>query len=218
MPLSSTSVAPVVGAAVKNTQFKAGAQNLPRKILCIGTYDPLKTSVVDNVPVLVTSAEDAGAKFGFGEPLHRLVLKAFKGSNGVECWAIPQPETAGTAATGSITATGPATEAGTIYLYIAGEPVLVTVANADDATAIGDAIAAAINADTNLPITASNAAGVVTTTAKDASTYGNDVDMSLNWGFQEELPAGVGIVIVQQSYDSAIGSSPTTGPEKSRSF
>jgi phage tail sheath gpL-like len=196
MPLSQTSIAPVVGAAAKNVQFQASAQNLPRKILVIGTYDPLILTIVDEVPELVTSPEDAGAKYGFGFPIHRLVREAFKGSNGVECWVVPQSEAAAAAAAaGDITVTGAATESGTIYLYIAGDRVPVTVASGDDATAIGDAIAAAINADKELPITASAAIGVVTTTAKQKGTYGNQVSTTLNWGFQEVLPAGVTVVI-----------------------
>jgi phage tail sheath gpL-like len=199
MPLDAASIAAAVGATAENKQFKASAENVPRKILIIGTYDPLKTGVVDEVPVLVTSPEDAGNQFGFGFPVHRMAIAAFAGSGGVETWIQPQSEVAGSQAVGSITITGPATEAGTIYLYVAGDAVPVTVASADTDAVIATAIAAAINADDDLPITASAALGVVTTTAKDTSTYGDGVDMSLNWGFQQETPAGVTVVIVQQT-------------------
>ena len=53
MPLNATSLAAAVGVAVKNVQFQPAAENVPRKILIIGTFDPLKTLVVDEVPVLV---------------------------------------------------------------------------------------------------------------------------------------------------------------------
>jgi phage tail sheath gpL-like len=92
MPLSQSSLAAAVGAAVQNVQFQATALNLPRKILIIGTYDPSITSVVDEVPVLITSPEDAGTKFGFGFMIHRLAVQAFAGSQGVETWVIPQSE------------------------------------------------------------------------------------------------------------------------------
>jgi phage tail sheath gpL-like len=197
MPLDATSIAAAVGATAQNVEFKTGAQNVPRKILIIGTYDPLKTTVVDEVPVLVTSAADAGDKFGFGFPVHRMAISAFNGSNGVETWISPQSEVTGTQASGDITVTGTATEAGTVYLYVAGDRVTASVANGDDATAIGDAIAAAINADDDLPITAVAAIGVVTTTAKDTSTFGNFVNLSLNWGFNESLPAGVTVAFTQ---------------------
>jgi len=199
MPLDATSIAPAVGATAENVTFQPTAENVPRKILIIGTYDPLKTGVVDEVPVQILSPADAGDKFGFGFPVHRMAIKAFAGSGGIECWVQPQSEVAGSQAAGSITVTGPATEAGTIYLYVAGDLVTVTVANADTDSVIATAIAAAINADDDLPITASAALGVVTTTAKDTSTYGDGVNMSLNLGLNQALPAGVAIVFVQQT-------------------
>jgi phage tail sheath gpL-like len=199
MPLDATSIAAAVGSTAQNVTFAIAAENVPRKILVIGTYDPLKTGVVAEVPVQVLSAADAGDKFGFGFPVHRLVKKAFEGSNGIECWVQPQSEVAGLQALGSIVATGPATAAGTIYLYIAGDVLTIPIASGDDATAIGDAIETAINAERDLPITALNAAGTVTTTAKDTSVYGNDVNMAVNLGLNQELPAGVALVFTQQT-------------------
>jgi phage tail sheath gpL-like len=187
MPLDATSIAAAVGSTAQNVTFAIAAENVPRKILVIGTYDPLKTGVVAEVPVQVLSAADAGDKFGFGFPVHRLVKKA-----------------AGAQAAGSITITGPATAAGTIYLYIAGDVLTVAVANADTDAVIATAISAAINAEQDLPITASAALGVVTTTAKDTSEFGNDVNMSVNLGLNQELPTGVTVVIVQQSGGSGL--------------
>ena len=195
MPLSQSSQAAAVGVAVKNTQFISGAQNVPRKILIIGTYDPLLTETVDNVPVLITSPEDAGAKFGFGFMIHRLAVQVYAGSQGVECWVVPQSET-GTAGIGDIDFVGSvATESGTLYLYIAGIPVPVTVVKADDEDAIATAVAAAITAVKELPVTAV-VNGVTTSqvdfTSKSKGTpWGDDISLTFNWGFQEELPAGV---------------------------
>jgi phage tail sheath gpL-like len=196
MPLTSSSLAAATGAAVQNVQFQSGATVLSRKILLIGTYDPLKTSVVDEVPVLITSPEDAGDKFEFGFMLHRMAKWAFAGSAGVECWCQPQAEVAGAKAAGSIDFTGSVpTENAVLHLYIAGEYVPVSVLTTDTPTTIGDKVDDAIAANVALPVTSLNAIGVVAVTAKTTGTYGNDIDLSFNWGFQQKLPAGVTVAI-----------------------
>lgn len=198
MAISSASIAAGVGVAAKNTQFAPSVSVLTRKILIIGTYDPLKTAVVDEVPVLITSPEDAGDQFEFGFMIHRLAKYVYAGSGGIETWVCPQAEPGGgVQATGTLTVTGTASAAGTVHLYISGEKVLnISVASGDTATDVGDAIEAAITADKTLPVTAANVTGTVTATAKTTGTYGNDVDLSLNLGLQEALPAGVSIAIV----------------------
>ena len=55
MPLSASSIFAAVGASVNNVQFQSSAEVLPRKILIVATYDPAKTAVIDETPVLVTS-------------------------------------------------------------------------------------------------------------------------------------------------------------------
>ena len=42
MPLTQSSLASAVGSGVQNVTFQTSAEVLPRKILLIGTYDPLK--------------------------------------------------------------------------------------------------------------------------------------------------------------------------------
>lgn len=104
--------------------------------------------------------------------------------------------TAGVQASGTVTITGPATAAGTIALYIAGQRVTVPVASGDAATAIATAIAAAINAATDLPVTASSTTGVVTLTARWKGLTGNDItvlDSFAGTNGGEAVPAGVGL-------------------------
>ena len=182
MPFNATSIAAANAASVKNVQFEPAAENLPRKILIIGTYDPAKTLVVDEVPVQVLSPEDAGDQLGFGFMLHRLVTQAFAGSNGVETWVLPQSEGGTpTAATGTITFTPTAVLAGTFSLYIAGLPVPFSVVAGDDATAVGDACEAAVNAIKELPVTAVNAVGVVTFTSKTKQDWANEISIKENF-------------------------------------
>lgn len=77
---------------------------------------------------------------------------------------------------GVVTFVGTATTSGTIEVVIGSErehTYSVVVAVGDDETAIGDALVALITADTLSPVTAVNAAGVVTLTAKNGGTLAN---------------------------------------------
>ncbi|MCK5613744.1 hypothetical protein KAR91_68400 [Candidatus Pacearchaeota archaeon] len=167
----------------------------------IGQYDPLKTSTIDYEPIRVLSSDDVGNKFGFGSHIHRQALRfpssVFLQGGGV--YAFPVPEAgAGAAATDDITFTGAATSAGTLYFLIGGELVQVAVANADAITAIGDALVTAITADQDLPVTATNLAGVVTVTAKFKGTAGNQILQVINPGGEtqeSQNPTGVTVAL-----------------------
>jgi phage tail sheath gpL-like len=196
MGLVSTSRAAAVGTSISNVKFAVSATVLTRKIILIGTYDPLKTAVVPNVPVPLSGPQDAGTRFGFGTMLHRLSVASFTGSNGVETWAVPQEEAvASVAAVGDIDFTGSiATENATMYLYIAGLVVPVNVVDADTATDIALAVVAAVTAEPELPVSAVVNVGIpgqVDFTAKSTGPWGELIDLSFNWGFQQELPGGV---------------------------
>lgn len=205
--ISASSLAAAVGVGAKNVQFAPSANTLPRKIVIVGTFDETtKTSIVENTPYLVTSKEDVGDRFGFGFMLYRLAKWAFLGSSGVETWVVPQLENVAAAfAQGTITITATSASAGTLYLYVAGESVQVTIADGDDGTDIATAIAAAINANMTLPVTATPATNVVTIDAKSGGLWGNYINLSLNWGFGEETPAGItSIVFVQPTGGSGL--------------
>ena len=209
MTLSATSLAAAVGASVQNVQFKAGANNLPRKILIIGTYRPANTSVVAGVPVLITSPEDAGYQFGFGSMIHRLAIKAFLGSQGVETWVLPQAEIQGAAAAaGAVTFSASSVAAGTVYIYIAGELVgsLATTAS-ETASDIATAFAAAVTAQTALPVSAavdgSNPAKV-NLTAKSKGPWGNKITISTNLNYGDSTPTGLTITVTSMSAGAGV--------------
>lgn len=204
MALDSNSLANAVGAGVRNAQFQPTAQVLQRRLAIVATYDPALTSVVAEIPVLVLSAEDAGDKFGFGFMAHRLAREAFKGSQGIPTYVIPQAQVAGAAAIGDIDFTVSVVVAGTVALYAGGDRVAVPVpaeisAVATTADDIADLVVAAVNADPDLPVTAV-VNGVTTSqvdfTAKTIGTYGNEITIALNLGAGEELPGGVTAAIV----------------------
>lgn len=197
MALDSTSRASAVASSVDNVSFAPPAENLPRKILCIGTYDPLKTSVVDEVAKQVFSAEDAGDQTGFGFMLHRLVTQAFIGGKGIPVYILPQSE-AGTQAAGDIDFTGGAgVLAGTLHLYIAGLHVPVTITAAMTDAQIATAAIAAVNAIKELPVTAlvNATPEIMDITAKSEGPEGNNISITFNLGAGQVLPTGVATAI-----------------------
>jgi phage tail sheath gpL-like len=193
MALDANSKAAAVGSSVDNVQFQPAAENVPRKILCIGTYDPLETGVVDEVAKQVLSPEDCGDQTGFGFMLHRLVTRAFEGGQGIPVYILPQGEV-GTQAAGEIDFTGSTgVLAGTLHLYIAGLYVPVTITAAMTIENIADAVVAAITAKKELPVTAVKVAVTfeVTITAKSEGPEGNNISIAFNLDVGQELPTGV---------------------------
>jgi len=193
MPLSASSMAAAVGAAARNVKFTSGAQNVPRKIVVIGTYDPAKTEVDPEVLALSGGPGWAGATYGFGFMLHRLISALDVGAQGIEIQVVPQEETGeATQAAGELEFVGSdVTAAGTLHLYVAGIYCPVSLVVGDDDTTIPTKVETAINAIADLPITAADSTTAVVTTAKSAGPWGNDISLTFNQGFQQALPAGV---------------------------
>lgn len=158
------------------------AGSITQKILLIGQANTGKTpdpAVIQPI----TSIAQARSRYGNGSMLALMAERALAVSGSVELYASAFGDgdlTSGAAAEGSIVITGAATEAGMLSFYLAGQQVLVSVANEDDATAIATAIAAAINANVNLPVTATSALGTVTITAKFQGVAGNQITVRQN--------------------------------------
>jgi phage tail sheath gpL-like len=158
--------------------------------LLIGLMDSSGTAV-PNVPIPVPSQADARQLFGYGSMLDGMVESFTKNNFAQELWVVPIAEAAaGVPATGSITVTTPATQAGTLPIYIAGRKAI-----ADVAKKIGDAI----NADMSMPVTAlTGVAGTVDLTAKHKGVEGNEIDIRLAYGgalAAERIPIGLVVTI-----------------------
>lgn len=183
---------------IDNTRALQGLPAVPHKILVIGQRLAAGT-VAEGVPTRILSAAQGETYFGRGSMLAAMIA-ALKGANTqTEAWAVALDDAgAGVQAAGTLTATGPATAAGTLNLYIAGTRVQVAVASGDTGDDIATAIAAAITADTSLPITAV-VNGVTTNqvdvTARHKGEAGNDIDMRLNYYQGDATPAGVAVAV-----------------------
>lgn len=167
--------------------------------LLIGQKLAAGTATAD-VPILITSVDQAKNLFGVGSMLARMVEMYKLNDDFTELWCLPLADNgAGVAATGTLTLTGPATANGTLNIYIAGQRVQVAVTSGDSATVIGDAIDTAVAALTSLPVTSANVTGVVTFTAKHKGEAGNDIDIRVNYLGElggETTPAGVTTAVV----------------------
>lgn len=182
-----------------NTRAVQGLPLQQHKILVIGQR--LSTgSVAAGVPTRILSGSQAEENFGRGSMLAEM-LKALKAANTyTECWAVAlDDDGAGVDATGTITFTGAPTESGTLNVYIGGTRVRIAVASGAAVATIASALAAAVNADTSLPVTAAAALGVVTLTARNAGEVANSIDVRLNYYFGEKTPKGLGVAIVAMS-------------------
>lgn len=188
---------PLFYAEMDNSQAGYFTQN--QKTLLIG-QKLAAGSATAGVAQLVAKTDNAKTLFGVGSMLERMHGVVRKNDLVGEVWCIAlDDDGAGVAATGTITVTGPATAAGTIYLYIAGQLVKVAVASGDTANDIAAAINTAINAATELPVTSSVLTNVVTLTCRWKGATGNDITVIENFRGNlgsEKTPAGVSLAIV----------------------
>lgn len=194
----------VPGAYVEVTNILAqsGLQQLNTRILVIGQRTSAGT-VLEAVPTLITSKQQAITSFGRGSMLALMFSTLFDNNPFTEKWAVALNDNgSGVAATGTLTVTGPSTAAGTINLYIGGVRVQIAVASGDAQNTIATAINAAINANLDLPVTSGVSTNVVTLTARNKGDVGNQIDLRLNYRGAlggEATPAGVSIAIVQMA-------------------
>ncbi|NMG64884.1 phage tail protein [Azoarcus indigens] len=194
--IPSNARVPLFYAEVDNSMANSGGTTLRR--LIIGQVNDGQVPEELGKLTLVSSQSLANAIGGQGSMLAAMYAAHRLSDPFGEVWCLPLPKGVGAAAAGTVTITGPATASGLLSLYIAGTRVQAAVVAADVAATVATALAAAINANPDLPVTASAAAGVVTVTAKFAGVLGNDIRMVLNFlgrDAGESIPAGLGIVI-----------------------
>ena len=175
----------------------------PRRFIALGPKLSGGTAP-DNELQLLTSAAQADTLFGIGSYLARMARRFFAANPGQPLRAVGIPDDGGaTDATGTIVVTAAATAAGTLSLYIGGQLVEVAMTGSQNIAQTADAIAAAIPASSQLPVTASSdGVDTVTLTAKHGGTLGNGIDVRLNALGQpggEVTPTGFTATITEPS-------------------
>lgn len=182
---------PGVYVEVKPSPSQAGLPEVPQMVIAIGQRLSTGTKAELELDQIFSDAE-AEAYYGRGSMLAEMI-KTFRASNrNVELHAMSlDDDVAGAAATKVVTITGTASTAGTLAGYIGGQRVAAAVASGDTETDIAAAWAAAVEAQTDLPVNASPAAGVVTLTCKWKGETGEDIDVRFNYRSGDSFPAAV---------------------------
>lgn len=147
------------------------------------------------VPVEITQASQAAALFGTGSIAHRMAVMFRKSNRTQRLTILPIEDLAGgVQATGTLTFAG-AGGSGAEVIVINGVRVRIITATGATPTQRATAMAAAVNALPDLPVTATAAAAVVTLTARHKGECGNAIDVRPGTG-EDAAPAGLTITIV----------------------
>lgn len=123
--VGSERISRVVGYMIKKGDFRTSSPNLPQKIVLLGEANTANQITLDTDPFQITSAQQAGERYGYGSPLHlmaRILLpRGGGGIGGIPVFVHPQEEAGGaTAKILNVSATGVATRNGTHTLVVAG--------------------------------------------------------------------------------------------------
>lgn len=164
---------------------------------------PYAAAGVVGQPVISLGVNEAKANAGTGS-MGALDVARFRGRNSFsELWVLPVvDDAAAVAATGTFVFTGPAAAYGTLVPYIDAQPAPTLITPGMTAAQMATAVAVAINALPDMPVTAAASTGTVTVTAKNKGLASNDIDLRMNYRGAlggEFLPAGVAATVTAMS-------------------
>jgi phage tail sheath gpL-like len=178
---------PLFYAEVSNSQANSGSYT--QRGLIIGQINSasLPNSIAagaatPNVPIISQGVADAATQGGPGSMLHLMTMWYRKRDPFGELWYLPlADDAAAVAATGTLAVTAAPSANGVLSLYVAGVRISIAVLSTQTTAQIATAIAAAVNAVPNLPVTAAAATSTVTFTAINKGPCGNDIDLRVNY-------------------------------------
>lgn len=172
-------------------------QSTLRRLIVAQVNDDADADEIGSL-VLVPSVSLAKSIGGQGSMLAAMYETWRKSDPVGEIWCLPLKPEEGVTASGKVTLTGAATEAGLLNLYVAGVRVQATVPNGTTLAQAATALSVKINASPDLPVTAAAAAGVITLTCKWKGESGNDIRVEMNRlgkSNGEFIPAGLTAVV-----------------------
>ena len=183
---------PLFYAEVNPSQANSGVS--PPRTLLVGQATSAGTATI-GVPVYCPNVAQARVMAGPNSMLALMYAVYRLTDTFGEVWILPLADPSGaTAATGTIAIAVSTVKAGTLSVYVNGQLYAIPVTPTSTAITIGDALAAAINADKYCAVTAVNTSGSVALTAVNAGVIGNEIDLRVNYlGSKggEALPGGV---------------------------
>jgi phage tail sheath gpL-like len=138
-------------------------------------------STVPGEPIQVFSSAQAAAYFGSGSVAHRMCKAALTANPAVILWCCGVMDAAAgnpLAATGTLTLTETPTTSGLLTLWINNEMIQVGISLTDTPTSIIANLEGALEQLGDLPVTYAVAAGVITFTAKNKGSVGNQINLN----------------------------------------
>jgi len=173
--VDASAVARVLGIKTEFVNLRPGIAQLPQRIAVIGQGNTATT--YDTTKRRVTSAAQAGSIYGFGSPIH-LACRRLLPANNDGVGSIPvtiyplEDDGSGVKASGDLTPGAAPTTTSTFYVKIneiRSEAITLTIS--DDLAATVTAVADAINAVVDMPVTAT----------ADTSAGSEKVDLEAKW-------------------------------------
>lgn len=184
-----SSKTPRTAIAIDKTSGVKQQADTAREVNLVGQMNPSGAFVgtaTAATPYNIYRDTDGEALFGQGSMLDFAIKHAFKANPYVRLTATPVAD-AGVKATATVTLAVNAAVSTRGILRIAGVRVYYDITTGDTPTVQATALAAAINANKSLPVTATSALGVVTITAKGGGTVFNGIQLR----FEFEAPTTV---------------------------
>lgn len=182
---------PRVAAEIRPVYSNVGVFQYPNLMLIFAPKLAAAPGAV-LTPFQVTRLADVTYRAGAGSIAEDMAADILAGNPFANLWMILIAETGGAAAaTGSFALTGTATKAGTLARYIGGRRVAVPVTVGATAASVATALAAAIGAISNMPVTAAAATGTVTVTSKHKADIANGITLKANLAPDDATPAGL---------------------------
>lgn len=161
-----------------NTRFAVNTlPTNPQKVLIIapqttGTIAPL-------TPITVFSDSEAEAYFGAGSWAHLMTRFAIRNNQMLTLTVMGVADnSAGVAATGTLTLAGTASSAGVLTVTVSGADYKIAIAKGETDKNVATRIAAVINGKTDAPAQAAANEKVVTLTAKCKGDIGNEITIN----------------------------------------
>src|SRR5581483_1282650 len=204
LPAGSQIRTPLFYAEVNNSKANTAVQ--AQRTLILGqmfTSGAKAGTATPGKPVICGGAAQAAQLAGAGSMLHLMAADYFDGDPFAEVHLLPLQDDGGAvAAIGSFAFTHIATANGVLSLYIGGTKISLPVLTTQTVNQLATALAAAVNATPNLPVSAAvdgTNAFQVNFTALNAGPGGNEIDLRVNYGGTkagEATPAGLTFTII----------------------
>lgn len=161
-----------------NTSGKSGLGLYSQRLLIVAQMLAAGTQAA-LTPAQVFSASDAATLFGAGSVARQMVEAAIAQNPGLAPFVVGVSDAgASVAATGSFAFAGTATSSGTLAFFIGGKRVEVGVQAGEVASTLATRLTAAIQAKTELPLSATTTTVTCNLTAKNKGTCGNLIVLS----------------------------------------